>query len=46
MKYWANFFGTAGAACVAVTFIEGQMLPLFWGFALDYVGYVLHKRSK
>lgn len=39
MEYWANIFGMAGAACIAITFIEGHMLPLFWGLILAYVGF-------
>lgn len=41
MHYWSNIFGMAGAACIAITFIDGNLLPLMWGMALSYAGYRL-----
>ncbi len=41
MQYWSNIFAMAGAACMAITFIEGEILPLFWGLLLAYTGYKL-----
>ena len=45
MAYWANIFGMAGAACIAITFIDGQLLPLMWGVALSWVGYKLWRNK-
>ena len=45
MEYWSGIFGMSGAACIAITFIDGNLLPLFWGVALSCVGYRLW-RSK
>ena len=41
MKYWSNVFAMAGAACIAVAFINASLFSFFWGGALAYVGYRL-----
>lgn len=41
MEYWSGIFGMTGAACLAITFIEGSFLPLFWGSLLSIFGYGL-----
>lgn len=41
MKYWSNVFAMAGAACIAVAFIDASLFSFFWGGALAYVGYRL-----
>ena len=45
MAYWANIFGMAGAACGAITCIDGNLLPLMWGGALSSVGYRLWRSN-
>ena len=43
MKYWSNIFAMAGAACIAVAFIDSSLFSLFWGMTLAGVGYRLSK---
>jgi hypothetical protein len=41
MKYWANVAAMAGAACIAVAFVEGRLYAFACGLFLTYVGYRL-----
>lgn len=41
--YWSGIFGMAGAACLAVAFIELKLLALTSGLAFCYYG-LRHKR--
>jgi hypothetical protein len=41
MKYWSNVLAMAGAACIAVAFIEGRLYVFSCGLLLAYTGYKL-----
>lgn len=41
MEYWANILGMAGAACIAVAFIDGSFYAFMCGLLMAYTGYRL-----
>ena len=41
MEYWANILGMAGAACIAVAFIDGSSYAFMCGLLMAYTGYRL-----
>lgn len=41
MRYWSNVLAMAGAACIAVAFLDGSLFSFFWGLALAFVGFKL-----
>jgi hypothetical protein len=45
MKYWSNVLAMAGAACIAVAFIEGRLYVFSCGLFLAYAGYRLWRAT-
>ena len=46
MVYWSNVLAMAGAACIAVAFVNGSVYALSCGAFLAYVGYKLWRATK
>ena len=46
MAYWSNILAMAGAACIAVAFINGSVYVLLCGLAFSYAGYKLWRVKK
>ena len=45
MEYWANILGMAGAACIAVAFIDGSFYAFMCGLLMAYTGYRLWRAT-
>ena len=45
MAYWSNIFGMAGAACIAVAFMEGSLYSFGCGLFMAYIGYELWREK-
>lgn len=41
MKYWSNIFAMAGAACIAVAFVDGSIYSFGCGVFMSFIGYKL-----
>ena len=46
MAYWSNVLAMAGAACIAVAFVNGSVYVLMCGLAFSYAGYKLWRSNK
>ena len=46
MKYWSNILAMAGAACIAVAFINGNIYSFVWGIIMAYAGFKLWRVEK
>ena len=43
MQYWSNVFAMAGAAMIAVAFVDNSLYTFSWGIVVAYVGYKLRR---
>ena len=46
MAYWSNVLAMAGAACIAVAFVNGSVYVLACGLAFSYADYKLWRAKK
>ena len=46
MHYWSNVLAMAGAACIAVAFIDGRIYIFLCGLIMACGGYKLYWRAK
>lgn len=45
-RYWAGVFGMAGAACLAVAFVEGSSSALYAGIFCCLYGLKLNRKGR